>query len=462
MFYHRQFAQRPSRPNRLAGRRLVSLALALPLVTALVQTGHAQLDASGLIGYAVADFDAQKYREIDDAIARFRNGDVDGAMGLIEIARQKNPDLPPADVLMARLHFAANQLVQGRNSLERAVRDAAQDPEAYLLLGDLSLKAGGLTAGDLLFAQVADRIQSFQGSEKRKRFCQIGALNGRATVAEQREDWPAAEKYLADWVKIDPDNAAALQRLGRAWLMQDKVDQARKALAAAKQKDAKLPPADVTMARLYQQRGKPEEARKAFDQAIAANANDAGARLAYVQWLLETEQAAKVQPHIDAALKAEPNSRDALLLAGVAARINKNLPAAQSFLEKAHLLAPSNAAILNQLAQVLIEQKDQEKLALGAQYAAIAAAQEPQSGDAGVTLGWALYESNRAREAEQKLQDAAKTGNVGADGRYLMAKIYYDRGQNEQAAQLLESALKVPGLFVYRDQARTLLERIRQ
>ena len=89
--------------------------------------------ASGLIGYAVTEF-GPKYQDVDQAITRYKNRDFDGAREFLVRAKQKNPELPPADVMLAKLHFAAKQVAAGRSALERAVRDDPKDPEAFLVL----------------------------------------------------------------------------------------------------------------------------------------------------------------------------------------------------------------------------------------------------------------------------------------------------------------------------------------
>ena len=47
-------------------------------------------------------------QEINDALARFKDRDLDGTLKLLEAAVKKNPDLPPAYVLLAQIYGQAN------------------------------------------------------------------------------------------------------------------------------------------------------------------------------------------------------------------------------------------------------------------------------------------------------------------------------------------------------------------
>jgi uncharacterized protein (TIGR02996 family) len=424
------------------------------------QSSLAQLDTRGLIGYAVSDV-GPKYQDVDQAITRYRNRDYEGALQLLVRAKQKNPELPPAEVMLAKLHFAAKQTAVGQAALERAVRNQPDDPEAYLLLGELSLGEGRVTAAGLLFDRAATTNEKLPDSQRRKRNYQLRIFNGLATVAERREDWAAAESQLAAWVRADPENASAVERLGRARFMQGKYADAQKAFDYAKQKDATRPAAAVLMARLYHQQDKEAEAQKYFEQALAADANNLTTRVAYAQWLLERAEPDKAKAQIAAAAKIDPNSRDTLLLAGLAALMDKDYTGAEANLKSAHLVAPTNVDILSYLALALVAQSDDTKRQQATAFAALAARQDPKNGNLGVTLGWILYQLGRAREAEQSLNNALKTRNLSPDSRYLIAQVFFDRGRNQPATQLLDTALKSNGIFVYRREAQALADKLK-
>src|SRR5438105_12027168 len=69
---------------------------------------------------------AVKIKEIEDAGAALQRGQIDDAYKLLQEAVKKNPHLPPAQLMLARLFLATNEgQRQGRAVLERA---AAENP----------------------------------------------------------------------------------------------------------------------------------------------------------------------------------------------------------------------------------------------------------------------------------------------------------------------------------------------
>ena len=219
------------------------------------------------------------------------------------------------------------------------------------MFAELSLGEGRVTAAGLLFARAATANQKLPDSQRRKRNYQLRIFNGLANVAERRKDWAAAETQLSEWVKADPENTSAVERLGQARFMQGKYADAQKAFDYAKRKDAKRPAAAVLMARLYHQQDKEAEAQKFFEQALAADANDVTTRVAYAQWLLERAEPDKAKPQIAAATKIDPKSRDALLLSGLAALMDKDYaapkPASSRHTSLPQPMSMSSAAIRN-------------------------------------------------------------------------------------------------------------------
>ncbi|OHB75306.1 MAG: hypothetical protein A2W31_02525 [Planctomycetes bacterium RBG_16_64_10] len=424
------------------------------------QPALAQLDSNGLIGYAVTELGPQ-YDDVEQAITRYRNRDFEGASEFLTRAKQQHPELPPAEVLMAKLHFAANQVAAGRAGLERAVRDQPKDPEAFLILAELSNAEGRLTAADMLFTRAGANNQSLGDGEKRKRHYQLRILSGLAGIAERREDWAAAQKYLTAWATEDPDNSNVRERLGRALFMQKDFEKAQKAFASARQRDPARPHADVLMARLYHREGNVAEAQKYFDQAIATDGSSVSTRLNCAEWWLERGQPDQAKPHLAMVLKQDPNSYDALWLSGLAASMKEDYPAAEDYLGKAHLRNPTATHILCHLALALAAQKDEAKQGRAAAFASLRTQQDPENGDLDVTLGWILYRLGREREADQHLNAALKSRSLSPDSRYLVARVFFERGRNELVAQLLDPALKSTELFVHRREAQELLEKVK-
>ena len=115
------------------------------------------------------------------------------------------------------------------------------------------------------------------------------------------------------------------------------------------------------------------------------------------QWALETEQLPEAEKQATAALQIDPKSLDAKILCGVIALFKKDFAGAERYFEAAHLQSPRNFAATNNLALVLIEQKDEAKKRRALEYAQNNVQQNPKSAEAASTYGWVLYKTGPAR-----------------------------------------------------------------
>jgi len=405
----------------------------------------------------------QQIPEVVDAVTAFKDRDFDGALKLLKEAVKKHADLPPAQVIMAQLFSQVRQAAGMRSSLERAVIDAPDDPEAYVILGDFALRGRRVTEADLLYAKAAALTKGFTGSAKRKKILEPRIYGGLAAVAEARQDWSTAQKYLNDWLKIDPKSAVAMQRLGRALFQQKKANEAYEQLKAAAAADPEnvLTPA-ARLAQFYEQAGDHEAAKKWMTYALQSAPKKLRTRLVAAQWALETDQLKEAQTQAAAAMQIDPKSLEAKVLRGVIALFQKDYQAAESYFEAAHLQSPGNFAASNNLALALVEQNDESKKRRALEYAQSNARQYPRVVEAGSTYGWVLYKLDRLDEAERVLRQTATSGNLSADTAYYIAQVSADRGRKEEAKQLLESALKSKRPFSKREEAQALLKKVSQ
>ena len=226
-------------------------AIALGLVSVLVPCGaaRAQVTAQTLIGKAVSD-DSQT-KDINNAIARFRDRDIDGCRAVLERAKSSNAKLPPPGVMMAMLWLSVNQLQPARGELEDTAVKFPADPEPYLMLGDLAFQERRVTDASVLFDKATALTGSFEENAKRKRDFEIRCNAGSAAVAEARKQWETAQKHLAKWLELDPDNASAHQRMGIVLFQVGKEQDALNSFREAKKLDEKAVQPELALARLY-------------------------------------------------------------------------------------------------------------------------------------------------------------------------------------------------------------------
>lgn len=441
--------------------RLVATFLAIVGGACFVSTASAQITTEMLIGDAVSDPGA-KYSDVDEAIKRFSNRDPLGAQQFLETALRKNPNLPPVDLLLAKMYILSGDSASALASLEKTATENPNDPEPYLILGDQAISAGQAIQAEALYEKAIELIDAFQGNDKRKRSFIIRGRTGRSLVAERRKDWATATADLQALLKVDPDNAAAHYRLGRALFMQKKFQEGNAEFVKAAQLDKNLPNANVAAALLYEQLGMRSEAKTAFENAVKANREDVKTLNAYAQWLLATGDVTRAEQALSAARRVAPEDMDALVLSGVAARMAKKMKPAEDYFVAALRLSPSNAAVINQLALLLVEQPDEDKRKRAVEFAQINAMLQPNSAESNITLAWVLYQIGNSREAEAALRKGLAARNMSPDSNYLVAKILADQNRPDVAKQFLAAALENPagGLSVLRADAEALQKQL--
>ncbi len=439
---------------------VASIVIALLTTMAqMAQMATAQLTTKSLIDYAVSDL-GPRYSDVDEAVKRFKNRDVLGARQFLETAKRKHPKLPPTDLTLAKMYFITGNHPAGRVSLNKTVMEDASDPETYLLLADQMFRAGRTIEAEALYDKGIRLTELFKSNAKRKRSFVIRGRLGRSSVAERREQWKAATEDLRVLIQVDPDNANAHYRLGRALFMLDKAKEGYSEFVKAHQLDEKLLNPSVAAALLYEQKNMRKKAQRAFEHAVAEDNKDLRTLAAYAQWLVQTGDIAKAESVLATARRLDPASLDVLILSGVAASMAKKVKPAEDYFVEALRVAPTNGSVRNQLALLLIRQIDNVKKRRALEYAGINAKLNPNDAEANITLAWVFYQAGRSKEAGTALRKGLQLGNLNPDSGYLVAKMLVEQNQASAAKQILDNALnkKSSGIFVYREDAKALRE----
>jgi tetratricopeptide (TPR) repeat protein len=422
--------------------------------------------AEWLVGNAVSDANSPQYKDVSEAITRFRNNDVSGARDLLIRARQNNPKLPPVEVMMGRLWAAANQLNSARSELEKAVIAYPNDPDAYIYFAEADLAEHRVTDAEAVLLKAKPLIDKYNENLKRKRNFDIRFNAGMAAVSEDRNQWEAALPYLKAWLDFDPDNVAAHQRLGRALFELGKPTEAYNEFEAALKLDPKSINPYIALAELYEQAKDRTNAAKSISYAVQKNAKDLNVHLQAARWALVTNQLNEAQKYAEKALQIDPKSLEAKILCGEIARFTGDLKTAESYLEQAVAQAPANIEASNQLALVLIESSEKDKQDRAMQIAELnlrATAQGDRvNPEIAATYAWVMYKLGKTAEAEQILSKILSTGMISPDTAYYVGKMLQDRGKTDDAIKVLESALNSSSPFAQRQATAELLEQLKK
>lgn len=459
-------------------RPLSAAVLLAAAVLAFVpcQLASAQITVDNLIGKAVTDISDSMAKPVQQAITLFTNRQFNDARLLLKKTREKYPQLPPAGVLMAQMFAAANQGAAARSELERTVLTNPEDPEPYLVFGDRAFNNRQITESSLCFERAQQLLASYDANPKRKRDMQIRAYAGLAAVALARTQHSLAEQYLGKWIEIEPDSTVAYTRLGQAQFRQGGEDAERKAYATFRklydeidtERDPakKVPRAEVNMAVMYSQDNRLANAKKLMELALQrAEPDDINTRLAVAQWALEVGEIELAKTAAGAAGQIDPDSLQALLLTGVAARYEKDYASAEKAFRGALAIAPSNFAAMNNLALAMIDQPDESKRRQALEYAQLNQRihnnlQNAAGREAAITMAWILFQMGREADAERAVISVLQSGSVTNEAAYYAAKILSDRGRATEAKRILEPLLQNNRYFPNRDEAEEIFKRL--
>jgi tetratricopeptide (TPR) repeat protein len=442
---------------RLSVDRFGAGALSAALV-ALLAAGPAP---AGPVTSTSPSGPAAKIKEIEDAGLALQRGQFDEAFRLLQEAVKKDPNLPPARLMMGRLFLATREgQPQGRALVEQAAGENPDHPEVYLTLGSLALQDGRVTEALLDCQQALALTASDRWVADVKRRMQSQARTGLAAAYEARRDWAGMRTHVAALLELDPKNGQLRQKLARSLFFLDKPDDAYNELQEAVKNDALLEPASVGMGKLWTEKGDFKKAREWLDKAIKADPNSMRVHLAYAHWLLQQNEIDQARIHADTAARLKADDADVLKLQGLIARVQKNYPEAEKTFRRLLNDSPGDFFTSDQLALLLADQSDNEQRKKALQFAEVNARQYPRMAEALATLGYVHYRNGNLGTGFQYLQQAISGGQASADTAYYLALILSDQSKPEDARKLLEGGLKAKGLFVYRKEAQAMLDKL--
>ncbi|MCE5266689.1 MAG: tetratricopeptide repeat protein [Planctomycetaceae bacterium] len=441
---------------------IVAAAMMAAYLLSTSSLSFAEPITSGDPTRAAAAKTSDQPREVTEAAALFKQNNAEGALKLLKEAVKKDPDLPPAHVIMAEWFAQMNSPVGMRAALERAVVDTPNDPEPYVLIGNVAMTERRVTEARLCYDKAESLVPEWKGSAKRREIVLPQLQNGLASTCEARNDWAGAKKHLEAWLKLDPKSVTALNRWAHC-LFEEKdprgaLDKLREALKI--DPDSLTP--EAVLGQWYARAGDQDNARKWIVAALAAAPQNVKTQLVAAQWYFEMGQLDQAKEYADAAYRLDPKNLDAMNFRGLIALFQKDYRKAEAYFEAAMEKAPDQMkfAASNNLALALAEQSDESKKAYAMDLASKNFSKYPRMADAVSTLGWVLYRRGQLDDAEKVLRNLATSGSVNADSAYYLACVLKDRGQNDAARLWLESALKSPAPFQHRDEAKALLAKL--
>ncbi|MCG8583704.1 MAG: tetratricopeptide repeat protein [Pirellulales bacterium] len=412
---------------------------------------------------------AKKYPQVAEAHKLYAARDVKGALKLLEQASAKHKELPPAKVMLASIHFRANNAAGGKAALDEAVHEDPTNPEPYLVLADLAIREGRYTDAAMLVDKAVKNTASYRGDAEKMKKLKIRCYAAMVPISQRWKQWAQARADLDKWLALDPDNAVALYRMGEVLFHEGKRREAYEKLQAAKNsKNGKaIPNPAVVMGRLFLAAGEEGEREKNMEQAkkwmnFAADQadEDTGIKLGVSNWHWLQGNVDDARKHADAALDADPHLVDAKYLRGLIALYDRDYDTAKRQFESLLLQRKNHLGGNVHFVLALLEQNTEASRQEAVNLAQRLYRAAPNNAAVVATLGWVYYRTGKHEQAE-RLIGSLNSRNLSPEAAYYVAKMQSDRGKTEEAKKLLEVLEKRTQPFIYTKAAATLMDRLK-
>lgn len=412
---------------------------------------------------------AQENPELNAALQQaadllFKNSDFNGSLEKLKEICKSQPQLAPPRIILAQWLARAQMADAVRLSLDMATIETPEDPEAYLLLGEIALRQRERAAAALFFEKGATLLQKYSTNADRKRLMQISLFRTLTALAEVREDWTRMEQMIDQRIALEGklplllrQKAVALFRQKRD---QDSLNLLYEADKLEENAENKGMPADAIFSQLCLSRGDEDSRKQAkvfLESALKKNPNSKDVLGLSVSMRMAENDISEARQLADKLLSDDPQSVPAKRLVATIALFQKDYATAEKLFQEVVVATPSDTQSTNGLALALCEQDDKAKLQRAAEYAAENVRKENRNADFLGTLGWIFFKAGDMQRAGQALQQAAAQGNITSQTAYYLAEFLKKDGKNDQAKQILEAALKNTRPFAKRADATALL-----
>ncbi|MDR1141153.1 MAG: hypothetical protein LBL62_05630, partial [Planctomycetaceae bacterium] len=157
------------------------------------------------------------------AVGLFNASNFDGALESLKKLYKEHPNLAPPRIVLAQWFAQANLGEAVRASLEQATVETPDDPEAYVLLGEILLRQYYLTAAEHLFDTATTKLESYDANNDRKKNIQNSLYRNQIALAEQRNRWEELVKLVEKTIAFSGETAM-LDRQKAVALFQSKKD----------------------------------------------------------------------------------------------------------------------------------------------------------------------------------------------------------------------------------------------
>ncbi len=337
-----------------------------------------------------------------------QRGQAKKALEAVKLVSAKAPEELPVLLALAKAQLATGDIANLKSTLVTATRKADYNPVPQVQIAVLQLSANNPNGAAYSLEKALSNKADY-----------LPALAMMTDVELRLGDIAKAEKIARSIAAKIPKLSIGYSLLG-----------------------------DVAVAK-----GQTDAAVEAYRKAHSAQPT-ADTLMRLVRTITKQNKSKQGEHMLEAWLKTRPTDLVVLKeLANSQAR-SANFAAARNSYESALKIAPDDASVLNNLANVLLRLKDPGAVAVAEK------AVQLSPGDANTidTLGWALFQNGQPERSLQALREAKLTDSGNGDVRYHLAVVLAQKGNKGDARAELETALKSARPFENKADAIALLK----
>ena len=402
--------------------------------------------------------------EISKGVEAALKGDVEDAEKFFAEAVAKTPGSRPggidAAMAFADPTFEQHHFGKLRFWLEKTTDDYPNDPEAFLLLGDIALSEGRLLETKMIAEHATKLVEKLDADPARKKSLRIYVESLLAGVFEQKRNWNEALNRFTILCELEPTSGNHSYRLGLVLYRLGRKDDAVKSLTEAASKDANILPPLIVLAQLSETEGKTDEAVKLLAESLEKDGENPRVLAAAADLELRWNHLPQVRELSEKAHKIDPTAVAPRLTLGIVDLYDGKFEEAEEKFSQLASASPEDISSLIGLSLALCEQTDVNQLRRAYGYAKANADRNPESVDAQTTLAWVLIKANYLEEAEKILTRLFDVGDLNSPGAYYLAVVYTQQNRLDEAILFLKHALATKVNFPKRATAEALLKKL--
>ena len=404
--------------------------------------------------------DSNEIKLIDEIVAAFLAGEQTRTETAIEKLEKLDSAVPPRELLFAGLAYSSNNLAGGKALLEQAAVRHRGHPGIPLAFSRLALLQGRFFDA-LACAQTAQKSNSESNLEPAvKRFYQIECLDALTAIELRRNQLEQAAQLAGQWQQQAPTSDKMFLANAEVLFRQDNLQQSVEFLNRRGDESKSDTPTEVIIAKWYQNKEDDVNYGKWIENAYQKFPDNSLTQLEYSAWLIRSEDFSKAKQIVEAYEKSNPPRAQSRMIQARIEFAEQNYSAAEKSFAALYQAQPGNFEHVYFLVLSMLESGDPLKMRQANQLAQRAFQSFPNNQLAMSMVGWSIYLTGDKGIGTQVLNEANNIGELLPDTAYFLAKTLADQQKNAEAKAMLAPFINAKSVFVFRNQARQLMQTI--